>query len=1100
MAFFPPFAVALACVLGLVLAAFLLNRSPSLGRSDNRVAVEPDSGFPPGAVSPQEGLQSASPASGKNIVATRALERMPLYFIENRGQLDPHVAYYVQGRDTALYFTAEGMTLALTDQKHRGNGLRGGLERASFTRDGLPTTEAGSRWVVKLDFVGANPNPKVAARDRMPALVSYFKGPPEKWKAGLSTYRSIVYSDLWPGIDLIYSGTVNRLKHTFLVKPGADPAQVKLAYRGVSGVRVSEAGQLEVETPAGELRDDNPYAYQEIGGLRVRVNVAYALDPAGDGEPRRYGFTLDSYDRSKPLLLDPAMLIYSGYIGGSGYDEGRGIAVDSSGNAYVTGFTSSSESSFPVTVGPDLTWNGDWDAFVAKVNAAGTELIYAGYIGGSGLEEAHSIAVDSSGNAYVTGLTNSDETTFPVTGGPDLTYNGGYDTFVAKVNAAGTALVYAGYIGGKGFENGVGIAVDSWGNAYVTGLATSNESTFPVTAGPDLTYNGGTDAFVAKVNPAGSALVYAGYIGGSNFEYGTGIAVDTYGNAFVTGYTGSNETTFPVTVGPDLTYNGGIYDAFVAKVNAAGTALVYAGYIGGSEDDEGSGIAVDTSGNAYVTGYASSSEATFPVTVGPSLVHNGGYDAFAAKINAGGTALVYAGYVGGGGDDYGIGIAVDPSGSAYLTGYTNSNEVTFPVTVGPGLTYNGGVYDAFVAKVDAGGTRLVYAGYIGGGSYDLGYEIAVDSSGNAYVTGRTESTEATFPVTVGPDLTQNGSADVFVTKVAAIVTAVVTGNSAICPGQAATIQADLTGNSPWTLTWSDGFSETVSSSPATRSVSPPSTTTYTITSVSDAFQAGTSSGSATVTVSPSAAVSGSTVICKGSSATIQATLVGTGPFSLTWSDGFVQGGITTSTAVRTVHTNVTTTYTVTSVSDSNCVGISSGSAVITVQKPPTATVSGDATICAGSSTVIQAALTGTPPWNLTWSDGFTQTGSASPATRAVSPTTQTKYSVTAVSDAACAGDFSGSATVRVDSLPSAVITAPASVCPGSTGNTASVPNAASGATYSWTITNGTITQGDGTRTITFTAGSDGPVGLTVVVTKAGCSSTGATMVPVNTDC
>jgi hypothetical protein len=327
---------------------------------------------------------------------------MPLYFIQNRGQLDSRVAYYVQGRDTTLYFTADGMTLAQTEQK-REDGAKGRLEKASLGR-GIPETpDPGSRWVVKLDFVGANPNPKITAMEKMPGVVSYFKGPQENWKAGLWTYGSIVYSDLWPGIDLVYSGTANRLKYTFLVKPGADAAQVRLAYRGVSGVRLNEAGQLEVETPAGRFQDDKPYAYQEVEGRRVAINVAYSLDPAEADGPHRYGFALDSYDRSKPLVLDPAVFVYAGYIGGSGSDEGYGIAVDASDNAYVTGYTSSSEATFPVPVGPDLTYNGSLDAFVAKVNVAGNALEYCGYIGGSGVDVGNGIAVDSSGNAYVTG-------------------------------------------------------------------------------------------------------------------------------------------------------------------------------------------------------------------------------------------------------------------------------------------------------------------------------------------------------------------------------------------------------------------------------------------------------------------------------------------------------------------------------------------------------------------------------------------------------------------------------------------------------------------------------------------------------------------------
>jgi acyl-CoA hydrolase len=472
-------------------------------------------------------------------------------------------------------------------------------------------------------------------------------------------------------------------------------------------------------------------------------------------------------------VLDPALFVYAGYIGGSGRDVGLGIAVDSSGNAYVTGYTDSADATFPATVGPDLTYNGgSTDAFVAKVNAAGTALVYCGYIGGSDEDVGAGIAVDSSGNAYVTGFTQSTDATFPATVGPDLTYNGGStDAFVAKVNAAGTALVYCGYLGGAGEDFGYSIAVDSSGNAYVTGQTLSTEATFPVAVGPDLTFNGGSDAFVAKVNAAGTALVYCGYIGGSGFDIGRGIAVDSSGNAYVTGSTASTEATFPVAVGPDLTFNGGASpsDAFVAKVNAAGTALVYCGYIGGSGDDQGYGIAVDSSGNAFVTGSTSSTEVTFPVTVGPDLTYNGGsYDAFVAKVNAAGTALVYCGYIGGSNDDVSYGIAVDSSGNAYVTGYTQSTEATFPVTVGPGLTFNGFTFfgDAFVARVNAAGTALLYCGYIGGSGDDFGYGIAVDRSSNAYVTGSTDSTEATFPAKVGPDLTYNGGAnDAFVVKI-----------------------------------------------------------------------------------------------------------------------------------------------------------------------------------------------------------------------------------------------------------------------------------------------------------------------------------------------
>src|SRR6266536_2308853 len=355
------FRVSLALVTALAPAVLLL------GRSADRTALKARGTPSWEPASLQEGHASTDPGSEKRVAVTRVLERMPLYFIENRGQLDSRVAYYVQGRDATLYFTAEGMTLVQTEHRQERNDSKGRLEKASLRR-GIPQTpDPVSRWVVKLDFVGANPNPKIEAADPTPAVISYFKGRPDEWKAGLPTYGSIVYSDLWPGIDLVYSGTANRLKYTFLVKPGADPARVRLAYRGVKGVRLNEAGQLEVETPAGGFEDDKPYAYQEVEGRRVGIKAAYALDRASPGGSHPYGFALAAYDRSKPLVIDPAVLAYCGYIGGGGDDLGLGIAVDSSGNAYVTGSTTSDFHTFPVTVGPDLHDNGGSDAFVAQV-------------------------------------------------------------------------------------------------------------------------------------------------------------------------------------------------------------------------------------------------------------------------------------------------------------------------------------------------------------------------------------------------------------------------------------------------------------------------------------------------------------------------------------------------------------------------------------------------------------------------------------------------------------------------------------------------------------------------------------------------------------
>ena len=682
-----------------------------------------------------ESVKDATQSSTADVKSS--LGKLPLYFVANEGQVDDRVDYYVQGSRTNVYFTSEGVTYQLSGAKGK--------------RD----------WAIKLNFEGANDVSPVG-RSRTEATINYFKGSREDW-TNSSTYSSLVYRDLWDGIDLVYKGTASEIKYSFIVHPEADPSDIKLSYEGADSVKLNRSGDIKVSTPVADFIDSRPHSFQTVAGKRAEVTSSYELAPAY-GNQRSYEFDIGDFDPTKPLVIDPTVLIYAGYIGGSSTDQGFGIAVDSSGAVYITGFTQSIATTFPETGGPDLTHNGSNDAFVAKVAANGSALVYAGYIGGSSADIGRGIAVDSTGAAYVTGETASTEATFPEIGGPDLIHNGGNDAFVAKVAASGSSLAYAGYIGGSGEDLGHGIAVDSVGAAYVTGDTTSTEATFPEIGGPDLIHNGGNDAFVAKVAASGSSLAYAGYIGGSGEDLGRGIALDSAGAAYITGFTESTAATFPETGGPDLIHNGG-NDAFVAKVAASGSSLVYAGYIGGSGDDFGIGIALDPAGAAYVTGETFSTAATFPETGGPDLIHNGGNDAFVAKVAASGSSLVYAGYIGGSSSDIGLGIAVDSAGGAYVTGNTVSTEATFPETDGPDLSYNGD-FDAFVAKVAVNGSALVYAGYIGGSGNDQGFGIAVDSSGAAYVTGRVDSTEATFPETVGPDLTHNGFRDAFVVKVA----------------------------------------------------------------------------------------------------------------------------------------------------------------------------------------------------------------------------------------------------------------------------------------------------------------------------------------------
>lgn len=693
--------------------------------------------------------------------------KLPLYFIQNGGQTDEQVSYYIKGRDKIIYFTPQGITFALTAGVSSQGHETSRLIHTAFSSADRNNGDKAQRSIVKIDFVGAK-HVKPMGQQQTEALFSYFRGKPDQWKTGLKTYSSIIYNDLWPGIDLIFSGTVDQLKYTFVLDPRTDPKKIQLAYDGAN-VSINQVAAMEVSTPAGGFLDGQPFAYQTISGKNVEVRSKYKLE--ADKESGRFtaGFELGAYDKTLPLWIDPTILIYSGYIGGSGQDEGSAIAVDQSGSAYIVGFTDSSETSFPVTSGPDTSYNGgERDAFVAKVNSDGTALSYAGYIGGNGNDEALGVAVDSSKNVYIAGITTSSEATFPVVAGPDLSFNGGvYDSFVTKIDATGTSLLYAGYIGGAGEDFAESIAINSAGDAYIGGDTTSTEETFPVLVGPDLTYNGAyTDGYIVKVNSTGTALDFAGYIGGSDIDSIEAITVDGSGNAYAVGYTNSDETTFPVTVGPDLLYNGG-EDAFVAKVNSSGDSLAYAGYIGGSSNDAAWGVGVDGPGNVYVVGNTSSTESTFPVTIGPNLTHNGSSsDAFIAKVNTTGTAFMYAGYIGGSSTDVATDVVLDNQGNTYIAGYTTSDEDTFPVLGGPDLTYNGGL-DAFVAKVNAAGTAVEFAGYIGGSSDDIGSAIVLDPySISAYVGGHTHSSETSFPVTTGPDIIFSGPSDAFVARVA----------------------------------------------------------------------------------------------------------------------------------------------------------------------------------------------------------------------------------------------------------------------------------------------------------------------------------------------
>ncbi|MGA3327934.1 MAG: choice-of-anchor D domain-containing protein [Terriglobia bacterium] len=472
---------------------------------------------------------------------------------------------------------------------------------------------------------------------------------------------------------------------------------------------------------------------------------------------------MPGYDPQRALVIDPA-LGYSTYLGGSSYEYGQVIAVDSTGSAYVAGSTESTN--FP-TVNPiQGTLGGSWDAYVAKLNPTGSALVYSTYLGGKNADYGSAIAVDSLGDAYVTGNTASNN--FPTVNPIQATLDGTQDAYVAELNPGGSGLVYSTYLGGSSTENGQGIAVDSSGNAYVTGY--TNSTDFPTMNPLQLINQGNYNVFVAKLNFIASptplvTLVYSTYLGGSGTDYGYGIAIDSSGNAYVTGYTTS--TDFP-TVNPfqatNLSLASPWENVFVAKLNSTGSALLYSTYLGGGGQDIGYGIAVDSSGNAYVTGSTSSGD--FPLS-NPLQGYNYAVEAssnptaFVAKLNSTGSALIYSTYLGGSVWDLGYGIAVDSFGNAYVTGRTSSTD--FPIA-NPLQATNAGGIDAFVAELNSAGSTLVYSTYLGGSSTDVGLGIARDSSVNTYVIGNTESSK--FPTTTGAlQTTFGGVEDAFVAKI-----------------------------------------------------------------------------------------------------------------------------------------------------------------------------------------------------------------------------------------------------------------------------------------------------------------------------------------------
>jgi hypothetical protein len=700
------------------------------------------------------GITSAAEYSNsiKRLGELRAsFSALPLSFELNQGQTNDTVKFLARAEGYHVFLTPTEAVIVLDSLAAHVKGKEVRNERFRAKNAASPP-----KPIVRMRLVGGNPARSVEGLNEVANKSNYFGGPdPAQWHTNIPSYARVIYRQVYPGIDMIYYGSQRELEYDLIVAAGADPALVQVAFTGTKGVDINAIGDLVIHTSRGDIKGRKPEAYQYANGVRHQIAASYIAK--GESE---IGFRLGDYDASSPLIIDP-VLVYSSYLGGNGFDQGYAIAVDSLGSAYVTGKTATVD--FPITPGAFQTeYEGGDSAFISKLNPEGTALIYSTYLNGA---SGNGIAVDGTGNAYVTGEASTPN--FPITPGAFHTDPFGFDTFITKLNPTGSALVYSSRFGGNFDDFGRGIALDAAGNAYITGwtVCRAPTCTFPTVNAFQPNYGGGNnDAFVSKINSSGSALLYSTYLGGGSIlnltdDWGEGIAVDGAGSAYVTGYTYSPD--FPVTPGAYAGNLGGLA-VFVTKFSPSGTSLVYSSLFGSSGQDQGRGVAVDATGNAYVTGNTDGSN--FPVTLG-AFQTTGTFDAFVTKFNPQGSALVYSTYLGGSaGVDRGWAIAVDVAGNAYIAGDTGSGN--FPTADPVQAQYGGGLSDAFVTKLNPTGSALVYSTFLGGSLYDDGRGIALNGNGDAFAIGTTSSNN--FP-TANPLQPNNGGGfnnhdDSFVSK------------------------------------------------------------------------------------------------------------------------------------------------------------------------------------------------------------------------------------------------------------------------------------------------------------------------------------------------
>lgn len=645
-------------------------------------------------------------------------------------------------------------------------------------RQALMTPRPFSTRTLKMTPVGSNPEAQAVPEDQINAHINYLLGrDPAGWRTGLSAFQRVKIRNLYPGIDMVYYGNQRRLEYDFDLAPRSDPGTIRIRFDGADQISISESGELVINSGEDAIRQPKPEIYQMVNGQRKLIDGNYVLR-----ERATIGFSVGAYNHDLPLVIDP-FLSYSSYFGGNAGDVALAVKLSTNDNSVViAGQTLSTAFPFTIPAGafqPGFaggTINGD--AFVAKLDVSLTNLIYFTYLGGSGNDGALDVTVDGSGNAFISGFTDS--TNFPTVNALFPAIGGTFDpkfkafpsdVFIAELNSSGSGLIFSTYLGGSDTEVASSIAVDPAGNSYVTGYTLSTN--FPTLNAFSVTNHGHSDAFVAKIGPGGTPLVYSTYLGGTNNDEGDGIAADASGNAYVSGYTSS--TNFPTlnafrTMLNGMTNPPSVNDAFVAKFDPAG-ALLCSTLFGGTNGDSGFRLALDSAGSVYITGSTASGD--FPNTrTNVTGLHSGidtnhlfNTDGFLSKISfpSNNAVLDWSVVFGGTNNDSGWGVALDAANNSYVIGITTSSNF-------PSINTNGelrgsriGSNDVFVIAFNTNASAILYSAYLGGTRDDMGYGITVDNGGNAYIVGKTLSTN--FPVTQALQPGLSGTNDAFIARI-----------------------------------------------------------------------------------------------------------------------------------------------------------------------------------------------------------------------------------------------------------------------------------------------------------------------------------------------